>query len=1005
LRSVDLKRLRAVMTATRIRYVCRSLLRIFIFAGCLVPVVEGSDPRPGSQRAPLAPELALKEFRIAPGLRVELVASEPDIQSPVEMAFDEDGRLWVVEMRDYPTGPHPGRPPEGRIVILEEDKHSGRFHLTKIFADALLYANGLMLWRGGAIVTCAPDILLLSDENGDGKADRRQALYQGFAAKNPQLRVNHPVLGIDNWIYVANGLSGGTVRAAANAGAPAVDLSAMDFRFDPIHGRYETETGVGEYGNTFDDWGRRFVCTNRNHLIPIVMPSRAIRRNPFLAPPEPKTDDQNAGGAARVYPLNSNFTTASHHAGTFTASCSVTVYRGDLLPAAYRGSVFTCDPTGGLVHQEELVPDGAGFRGRVVRAGVEFLASRDDWCRPVNLAHGPDGALYVVDMYRAVIEHPEYMPPALRNRPDLVLGKDRGRIWRIVPERTGTDPRQPRLSKARAAELVEHLKDPGVWWRTTAQRLLLERQDHGAVQPLRKLILASDDPLACAHAAWLLDALGALDADLVLQLLANAHPRVRDHGVQLSERWLNENPALFARLSALADDPDPRLRFQVALSLGACDDARILAPLARIALAGADDAWTRIAVASSVPNRAGALILTLCRMTPGLTGQVAAGRLRLLTELATLVGARRDTSEVAAVLGTLAAVSSPESVRWQIAGLLGLADGMGRRGTQLAEFLAGLPVRQNAAKDWAGTFLARAGPVAYDRAQPLPERLSAVRLLAHAPWSAARPALAILVQDDQEQQILLAAVRALAAYSNREAATLLTRGWPRYTPAVRREVTEVMLRQPARAGVFLDEIEAGRIKPTELDSERARQLTQHRRPEIRSRALALLKASLPADRKAALARYQAALKLGGDAARGKVVFQKNCATCHAIGGVGVVVGPDIRDVAGKNPETILNDVLDPNAALDYNYVNYAVSTKSGKLLTGIIAAETASSIVLKRAENQTDVVLRQDIDEIRSSGVSLMPEGLEKSITVAEMADLIAFLKRGRDQVQVGSGK
>jgi putative membrane-bound dehydrogenase-like protein len=960
----------------------------------LAPAAE--SPQRPEVRGPLTPAQALAEFRISPGLRLELVAAEPEIESPVAMAFDEDGKLWVVEMRDYPNGPRPGQPPGGRVRILEDRDGDGRYEHSTVFADELLFANGVMPWRGGVLVTAAPHIVYLRDTDGDGKADQREVLFEGFATQNPQLRVSHPVLGLDNWVYVVNGLRGGQVKRSGRPDVPPIDLRGMDFRFDLVHDRHEAVTGMGQYGNTFDDWGHRFVCTNRNHLIPIVLARPYLQRNPFLAVPEPARDNQNAGGAARVYPLSKNWTTSSLHAGTFSAACGVMIYRGSLLPEEYRGAAFTCEPTGNLVHQESLIPDGAGFRSRPAREGVEFLATPDDWCRPVFLGHGPDGALYVVDMYRAVIEHPEFMPTELKNRPDLTLGKERGRIWRIVPEKHAAKAVRPRLSKAETPELVALLGHPDAWWRTTAQRLLLERQDRAAVEPLRKLCLASDQPLARIHAVWLLDAYQTLDADFMLQLLRDDHPRVREHALRLSERWLATSAPLQERVQALAADADIRVRFQAALTLGEWENGRILGPLARIALAGADDRWTRVAVASAVPGRAGALIAVLLQPSRGLTTQPTAGRMALVQELSALVGARREPDEVAAVLDALGSLPGPDAVRWQMAGVNGLADGMGRRGAQLGVFLTSLGESKRPLAERATGLLAQAATLATDSGREPADRLAALRLLAHAPWKIAEPALVRLLTDDAVQELRLAAVRALAAHPRAEVPGLLMKGWRGYTPAVRREVTEALLRQPDRILFFLGEVEAGRIKPGDLDAVRTRQLVNHNRTEIRDRARKLLQENLPADRKQVLERYQAALTRNADPKRGQAVFQKNCATCHRVAGVGVDVGPDIADTRTKTPDALLVDILNPNQAIDNNYTNYLVTTKSGKSLTGMITAETASSLTLRRAENQTDVVLRQDIEEIQSTGLSLMPEGLEKTVTVEEMADLVSFLKNWR---------
>jgi putative membrane-bound dehydrogenase-like protein len=958
-----------------------------------------ADPaaKPAPVRGPLSLEQSLKEFRITPGLRIELVAAEPDVESPVAMAFDEDGRLWVVEMPDYPSGPPRGQPPGGRVRILEDRDGTGRYRQTSVFADRLLFANGLLRWRDGVVVTAAPQILFLRDTTGAGRADKREVLFEGFAAENPQLRVSHPVLGLDNGVYVANGLRGGTVRRAGRPDTKPVNISGMDFRFDLVHDTCEAVSGMGQFGNAFDAWGRRFVCDNRHHLRHLVLEDRYIKRNPYLAVPAVVEDPSeltegplSSGG--RVYPLSSNWTTSNLHAGRFTSACGVLLYRGERLPDECRRSAFTCEPAGNLLHQEVLRPQGASFRSRPARDGVEFLASPDDWFRPVSLAEGPDGALYVVDMYRAVIEHPEFMPPELKNRPDLVLGRDRGRIWRILPADAPPRPVKPRLGKAPTEELVRLLEHPGGWWRSTAQRLLLERQDRAAVGPLKKLCASSEEPLARVHAAWLLDGLGALGAEQVQGLLNHPHPRVREHAVRLAERWLAQSPAVQDRVRGLASDLDPQVRFQVALSLGEWDDPRVVEPLAAVARAGAEDPWTRLAVATAVPRRAGALIAALCGSQEG---QATPARLVLLRELATLVGGRGDAGEVAGLLDTLQHLPGPDPSRRQMAGLIGLADGMGRRGKQLSAFFAALPDSRKGAGDVAARLLRRAAELATDSKRDVADRLTAVGLLAHAPWDTARPVLEGLL-DDASQEVRLAAVRALAAQPRAEVAGLLLKGWRGYTPAVRREVSEAVLRQPDRILVLLQEVEAGRIKPADLDPQRSRQLMGHPRADVRERARKLLEHSLPADRKQVLERYRAALKLKGDPQHGREVFRKNCATCHRVAGVGVDVGPDVSDTRTKTPEQILLDVLDPNAAIDNNYLSYTITTKGGKVLTGLIAAETGSSVTLRRAEGQQDVVLRQDVEEIQSSGASLMPEGLEKSLSLQDVADLIGFLKNWR---------
>jgi putative membrane-bound dehydrogenase-like protein len=859
------------------------------------------------------------------------------------------------------------------------------------------------------LITAAPFIKWLKDSDGDGTAEQEEVLYEGFSTINPQLRVSHPNLGLDGWVYVANGLRGGRVRRHGRADAPVIELGGMDFRFDPIHDRAETISGMGQFGLTFDDWGRRFVCDNRHHVRHIVLPHHAIVRNPYLAAPAVVQDisDGELGegdSGAKTFPLSKNWTTSSLALGRFTAACSVFVYRGDLLPPQYRGAVFTCDPTGNLVHEEVMNEQGATFHSRPAQAGVEFLASPDDRFRPVFLAHGPDGALYVVDMARAVIEHPQFMPVELKNRADLLVGKDKGRIWRIVPETPPVAPKpaRPHLAGAPSAQLVALLDHPGAWWRTTAHRLLLVRNDPESVPLLRARVDGGAAPLARLHAAWLLEAFGAMDADRIVALSQADEPGLRENAVTIARGHLDESAALRERLVAMADDPAAKVRFQVALSVGAWDDDRVIAPLVRIALTGADDSWTRLAVASAVPTRAGLLIAALVRPGAGAPPPATPPLLALVRDLSAVAGARHDGAEVAAMLEVLQALEGTDAPRWQFAGLDGLVEGMARRETRLADVLAALP-KAGVSLERTGALTRRLDAIfgeavarAGDTHRPPGERSDAVRLLAEAPWPTLEPLLARILSGDPATDVQLAAVQAASTRSEPGAGRWLLDQRRHVTPAVHREILAGLIRRPEGAAFLLDEVEGRRLAPGELDAVAVTQLLRAVRPNLRERARALLKERLPEDRRPVIERYQTAIDRAGDVERGRSVFQKNCATCHNVAGVGIRVGPDIADTRIKTRAQLLSDILNPNGAIDGNYLNYAVITRSGQVLSGLIVAESASSLTLKRAEGQTDVVLRQDVDEIRSTGASLMPEGLEKNITVDEMSDLLGFLKNWR---------
>ena len=421
-------------------------------------------------QSPLSPGEALKAFEAAPGLKVELVAAEPLTASPCAVAFDGERRLFVAENRGYPIGPKEGEKPAGVIALLEDADGDGLMDKRTVFADGLTFPNGVLPWKGGLIVTCAPDVLFLKDTDGDGVADERKVLLTGFATTgSTQLRVNDPTPGPDGWIYLAAGLSGGLVTCPSHPERPALKMTS-DVRFHPETLEVQAVDGRSQFGISFDAAGNRFICMNRVPVQHVVFDSKWLRRNPGLAFSETVQDcnERNAfnginGGhdGVRLFPISSNITTADGHAGSFSAACGVTVWqgRGALTPEC-EDAVFSCDPTGNLIHADRLSPRGATFSASPLYAGREFLASRDDWFRPVFIARGPEGALYVADMYRKVIEHPDYLSEEVRKHTDFETGKSLGRIWRVRAEsrpaaKLAPDPLETHLGAKTPRQLFE----------------------------------------------------------------------------------------------------------------------------------------------------------------------------------------------------------------------------------------------------------------------------------------------------------------------------------------------------------------------------------------------------------------------------------------------------------------------------------------------------------------------------------------------------------------------
>ena len=686
------------------------------------------------------------------------------------------------------------------------------------------------------------------------------------------------------------------------------------------------------------------------------------------------------------------------HVGQFTAACGVELYRGDALPSEYYGNGFVCEPTASLVHREIITPLGATFSGKPAYEGREFLASRDSWFKPVNLEVGPDGALYVVDMYRKVIEHPQFMPEELKNRPDLRYGDDRGRVYRVTA--AGAPRREvPRLSSLTSEQLVAQFESVTAWWRDTAARLIHERQDKSAMPAL--VIMASEGklPAARVQALWSLDGLGALTQEAIANALNDPHPRVREQGVVLAEPFLKSSAEIRDRVIALAADDDDRLAFQVALSLGEAPIEDTIAPLADLAIHRASDPWTRRAVLSSLGDSADTVLVEILHRLAVDISLANKDVRAACAELSQVVGADADAQIVNRVMSALEELpddTDADQLRFITFG--GLA-----RGMQTGRLPLGAMIAAAKAQD-AETPLA----VKSDRLLTLAKRaleasdsdpdlaLGACDVLGQFPFDSAMPVLAALFGRPTEQPLRVRAVAAIALHQDAGVPAFFLEILPRETPSVRAAALDALLSRTERVRALLDAIESGEVRATELDPLRADRLAKSRDPEIAARAKKLLAAALPADRAEVLTKYTPALELKADPRHGREIFQRNCTTCHRIGDLGVDVAPSIADSRRVTPLQLLTDILQPSRAIDNNYVSFSVATVDGTAYTGLIAAETATSVTMKLPEGKTVSLLRSEIDEMRSNGISLMPDGLERNIPPQDMADLIAFIKNWR---------
>lgn len=924
--------------------------------------------------SPVSPQESLKHIVVSNDLAVELAASEPNVVSPVAVRFDENGRMWVVEMRDYPDTSVTGERARSVLKVLDDRNGDGFYETAAVVSDDLRYATGVQPWKGGVFVTMAGQVAYLKDTTGDDKADVVEPWYTGFSETNQQLRANHPRLALDNHIYIANGLRGGEIIDAKQPGAKPVSISGMDFRFDPLTRRFEPVSGVGQFGLTFDDYNNRFVCSNRNPTMHVVMEDSDLKKNPLVSVTAVSIDVAKAGADSRLFPVGKSWTTSNLHAGQFTAACGLEIFRGDGLPPGFRENIFVCDPTAHLVHREVMKPKGVTFTSSPAEEGVEFLASPDEWFSPVNLETGPDGALYVVDMYRAVIEHPEWMPTELRKRPDLLEGIDRGRIYRVVSKEFRR-PAPPRLSALSNDKLVTTLAHPNAWWRETAARLLLERQDKTVGPQLIQFATKHDAPHARIRALWLLQAFELLSDDLLLHLLYDHNPRVVEQAIIVAASRLDKSSELKSRIAQFTQNADARVRFQALLAA---------TPVPSWPKFPADQ-WELNAMLIAAGERGGTALANILRNPAALQSNVPDPK-RFVAELARLAAASPDTSQRAIAIDALR-----KSDTYRLVGLTSLLAETARRGESLDDFLSQLS--ENSRQALALSF-EQAHAVSRDVKQSEVDRCDAIALAALT--NNAAESLGPLAVSDESQVVRMAAIAALAKLPDVKAWPPLLDGFSGETPTMQRAILDGLTAKPDRVALLLDAIESGAVKPTELDVNRAKQLLDHADATIKQRVEKLLASAVPADRAKVLGEYHGVLDLESDPARGQAIFQKNCATCHRINNVGTDVAPDISDSRERLPEQLLADIIQPNRAIDSNYFSYTLVTTEGLTHTGILTAETSTSVTLKQAEGKTITLPRDQIDDLRSDGVSLMPDGLEKNISPQEMADLIAFIKKWR---------
>ncbi len=978
---------------------------------------------------PTPAEEMISTFQAAPGISVELFAAEPIVTDPVDMTVDAEGRIYVAELHGYPDDESGA----STIKLLEDTDGDGYPDESTIFADDLRMPKGIMNWKAGVLVTDAPDVLYLEDTDGDGEADIRETLLTGFSNSNPQLGVNTPIYGLDNWIYLAH-LASSEVSFGGD-GSQTYEIG-RNLRFRPDTKELEELSAQSQFGQTFNAWGDHFLVRNSNHIYQEVMAASYVERNPDLLVGSVTEITPDHGASARVYPITPDPSNRLGKPGGITSASGIVTYLGGAFPDRYNGATFVGEPIYNVVHGDSMWKDGPVWRGSRLRQEREFLASTDRWFRPVQFYTGPDGALYVMDYSRRIIEQPRFLTQEILNTADLYTGSDRGRIYRITAEGASAPdwPGALTLADASPQELVQALDNSNIWWRRNAQRILVDRKPDEAVEPLTKVARSGSYPEGRVHALWTLQAMDALGPDLIADALEDESAGVRRNAVKLAELNLLErntsgsggvdlvsleqvngaSGGLIEQLLSMSGDDDPHVKYQVLLTLGYIGGDQAEQVREEMLFTHVESDWMQLAALSAPDVQARALY---DRGIAQLTGEETEGRRGFFERVSWLIGARGQTEEVRNLIETTAEESSEASVWWRAASLEGLADGL--RGTDLAEsdalaadrevllnrffavdnrdIRAGyLEVLEAVGLPAGGGGVERAARLAADAEADPRRRADAIQLLALADPAAQREMLEGLIDPQVPTPVQRQAVQALGELGPNEVGPFLVDAWGEMTPGVRDvAIRELLQDDDDQEAVFrvFDAIEEGIIRPTAVPRDIDEDLVEHNNVAIRERANKVLRQEA-GERQDVFQEYRSVLDMeNADADQGYQVFNAVCARCHQVGGEGgIAFGPDLAALENRPPQWLLKAILIPNHAISDGYEQWVVEREDGERLVGVISSETPTSITLKNETGEEHTIARADIASLEEVEGSAMPAGLEEQITKEQMGDLLSYL-------------
>lgn len=912
------------------------ILTALSVAGSLIAAdAPALPPRPAQAPIPTPTNpvpRAANGLQVAQGFRLELVATAPLVVNPTAMAFDENGRLFVIEMWD---GTGNGDGTRGRVRLLEDTDGDGVYDGSSVYAKDLTSPTALICYGGGVFVACGSDILYLKDTKGDGQADIQREIFKGFGdatnGVNGRVMITGMEWGMDNRIHVSTASRSGDVISSSAPGQSLI-LAEGCFAFDPRTFQLTAESGSAPGGMSFDSRGRRYVGGDSQTIELVMHELRYATRNPYYTMPWGLLDVTADGPTG--FPAMNNFVN----------------YRGNAYPPTYFESIFAIEESGSVAFRGRLRPVDVGMvaerSGNIV--ALPFLTCADHSFHLSQLANTPDGTLYVAGSLTETAAR----VAAVGANANLADPSARGRIYRIAPINF-KKPKLPQLSKTNAAELVAWLRHPNSWQRDAAERLLYERQDKAAVAPLVRLLLdLNSSPLGRVYALHALDGMNTLQPVHVARAMNDPDDQVREQAVLLSEKFVTINGALpdilFSQFGRLSADPSPRVRYQLAFTLGQLNNNGRVQLLA--GLAGGDMAsqWMQSAVLSSLSEGAD---LALAILAGNVNARPADHDVDFLREFAWIVGSRNHPDEVAQALGLLDTLARPELA------------------FSLAQALD------------AGLQTANSSILAVDNR-------GIVKSLDHR-------AAQLAVDQTASELVREQALRLLAAtqFSELNTGAALVWNWPLLSPSLKIEAVTALMTRTERTTDLLWGLEKTWVPAVDISPLEALFLQAHPDPIVRQRAVNFFGTIVVGRRQAAVNQFLPALQLSGTPQRGRDVFLSRCAACHARGGDGNPDGLDLAGAAKYGGEKLLVKILDPNRQAPTRYPATLIETTQGQVLNGFISRQAPDYVVLCAANGVARFVGRHNIKEIQSLQASGMPEGLEAGLNQRDMADLLAFLK------------